>query len=67
MKSQETRKLHNLCVTIVFTSRPIISTAERQEIAMASMKAFAIPEILEMVLSQLPERDLLLDQRVNST
>lgn len=34
---------------------------------MASMKAFAIPEILEMVLSQLPERDLLLDQRVNST
>ncbi|KAK4695762.1 hypothetical protein P7C71_g2045, partial [Lecanoromycetidae sp. Uapishka_2] len=34
---------------------------------MASSKIFLIPEILEMILVQLPERDLLLDQRVNKT
>lgn len=32
---------------------------------MASTRALAIPEILEMIVAQLPERDLLLSQRVN--
>ena len=30
-------------------------------------QVFAIPELLEMILLQLPERDLLLSQRVKTT
>ena len=32
---------------------------------LAAQKVFAIPELLELILLQLPERDALLDQRVS--